>query len=163
MRYLVVHLAGASIGAMLLIASGGEASASGRIEVTITNLTRAQPLSPPVVASHSVNGPQLFVAGQPASAELAGLAEDAVSDPTATPVVHQQACGIARLHRVLGDAVLRKAVVEIGGAQGGAARTGRALNPRDGSVRLLLVALLARLRLGRRALQAILHLAASRA
>jgi hypothetical protein len=81
MRHLVVHLAGASIGAMLLVASGGEASASGQVQVTITNLTRAQPLSPPVVASHSVKGPQLFVAGQPASAELAMVAQDAINGP----------------------------------------------------------------------------------
>lgn len=81
MRHLALHLAGASIGAMLLVASGGAASASGQIEVTITNLTRAQPLSPPVVASHSANGPQLFVAGQPASAELAMVAQDAINGP----------------------------------------------------------------------------------
>jgi hypothetical protein len=52
-----------------------------KIEVTITNLTRAQPLSPPVVASHTENGPQLFVAGQPASPELAMVAQDAINGP----------------------------------------------------------------------------------
>jgi hypothetical protein len=66
---------------MLLIAGQGEALANGKIEVTITNLTRAQPLSPPVVASHAENGPQLFVAGQPASAELAMVAQDAINGP----------------------------------------------------------------------------------
>jgi hypothetical protein len=74
-------LAGGAAGLVLLIAGGGEASADGEIAVTITNLTRAQPLSPPVVAAHSANGPQLFVAGQPASAELAMVAQDAINGP----------------------------------------------------------------------------------
>jgi len=81
MRHLALRLAGAAAGLVLLIAGPGEASASGEIEVTITNLTRAQPLSPPVVASHSANGPQLFVAGQPASGELAMVAQDAINGP----------------------------------------------------------------------------------
>jgi hypothetical protein len=81
MPYLVLRLASGAAGLALLIAGGGEASANGEIEVTITNLTRAQPLSPPVVASHGANGPQLFVAGQPASAELAFVAQDAINGP----------------------------------------------------------------------------------
>jgi hypothetical protein len=80
MRHLALCLAGAA-GLVLSIAGGGEASANGEIEVTVTNLTRAQPLSPLVVASHSANGPQLFVAGQPASSELAMVAQDAINGP----------------------------------------------------------------------------------
>jgi hypothetical protein len=80
MRHLALCLAGAA-GLVLSIADGGGASADEEIEVTVTNLTRAQPLSPPVVASHSANGPQLFVAGQPASAELAMVAQDAINGP----------------------------------------------------------------------------------
>jgi hypothetical protein len=45
-------------------------------EVTITNLTGGQILSPPVVVSHDA-GISLFELGQPASVGLAALAEDA--------------------------------------------------------------------------------------
>ncbi len=44
-------------------------------DVTITNVTRGQILSPPVVVSHD-SGISLFELGQPASDELAALAED---------------------------------------------------------------------------------------
>jgi hypothetical protein len=81
MRHFSLRLASGAASLVLLIAGWGEASADGQIEVTITNLTRAQPLSPPVVASHSANGPQLFVAGQPANAELAMVAQDAINGP----------------------------------------------------------------------------------
>ncbi len=51
-----------------------------RIEVTITNITRAQIFSPPVVISHKKDF-QLFQLGQPASAQLYPLAEDGLTDP----------------------------------------------------------------------------------
>ena len=55
--------------------------AKGRdYEVTITNLTQGQIFSPPVVFSHR-SGYELFTPSQPASPELAGLAEDADSEP----------------------------------------------------------------------------------
>lgn len=50
-------------------------------EVTITNITRGQILSPAVVAIHSSRMEPLFVLGSPASEELATIAEDAVNDP----------------------------------------------------------------------------------
>ena len=81
MRHLALRLASGVASFALLIASHGGAVADGGIQVTITNLTRAQPLSPPVVASHNAKGPQLFVAGQPASRELALVAEDAINGP----------------------------------------------------------------------------------
>jgi hypothetical protein len=81
MRYLALRLASGVAGLVFLISGQGDALADEKIEVTITNLTRAQPLSPPVVASHRANGPQLFVAGQPASPELATLAQDAINGP----------------------------------------------------------------------------------
>ena len=49
-------------------------------EVTITNITRGQILSPPVVFTHK-DGFRLFELGQPASAEVAAVAEDAVNGP----------------------------------------------------------------------------------
>ena len=46
-------------------------------EVSITNLTRGQPLSPIFMATHLKDAGPLYTLGQPASAELAALAEDA--------------------------------------------------------------------------------------
>lgn len=46
-------------------------------EVSITNLTRGQPLSPIFIATHLKDAGPLYTLGQPASAELAALAEDA--------------------------------------------------------------------------------------
>lgn len=49
-------------------------------EVTITNVTRGQIITPPVVIMH--NGDfELFTLGEPAIPELAALAEDGVTDP----------------------------------------------------------------------------------
>lgn len=52
-------------------------------EVTITNLTRGQIFSPPVVISHNGNY-SLFSLGQPASDQLYPLAEDANTGPLTT-------------------------------------------------------------------------------
>lgn len=46
-------------------------------EVSVTNLTRGQPLSPAAVYTHCSDTVPLFMAGMPASPELAALAEDA--------------------------------------------------------------------------------------
>ena len=46
-------------------------------EVSITNLTRGQPLSPIFMATHLKGAGPLYTLGQPASADLAALAEDA--------------------------------------------------------------------------------------
>ena len=66
----VLVLAGA-----LLLAGEARAEHRARYEVTITNLTRGQVITPPVVASH-VAGFDLFTLGAPASPELVALAED---------------------------------------------------------------------------------------
>ncbi len=50
-------------------------------EVSVTNLTRGQIFSPPVVATHSRDLTPLFTLGSPASPELAGVAEDALNQP----------------------------------------------------------------------------------
>ena len=56
-----------------------EAGTSGRMyQVTVTNLTRGQVITPPVVILHNADY-SLFSAGQPASAGLVALAEDGVS------------------------------------------------------------------------------------
>ncbi len=62
-------------------AAGPEAGRFGyTVVVTITNLTRGQIFSPPVVVSHRP-GFRLFEPGQPASDELAALAEDGMTGP----------------------------------------------------------------------------------
>lgn len=72
-----------ALGALALAAGASAEPNSVTIEVTITNLTPGQVLSPPVVVSHDSSF-QLFAAGQAASSELAMLAEDAVSGPLVT-------------------------------------------------------------------------------
>ena len=60
----------------------GAASAGGAgnsFEVTVTNLTRGQIISPAVVVSHSAGLSPLFTLGTAASDELAMVAEDAAS------------------------------------------------------------------------------------
>jgi len=75
-------LAGIGLAIALLAAGAAAARAEGGggalYDVTITNLTRGQVLSPPVVVAHR-NDFRVFRAGEPASPELAALAEDADS------------------------------------------------------------------------------------
>jgi hypothetical protein len=52
----------------------------GEYEVKITNLTRGQIMSPVVVITHDSLKDPLFTLGEPASAELAMVAEDAMTD-----------------------------------------------------------------------------------
>ncbi len=74
-RNLALGLALAS--ALGLAALAPAAAGAAQIyEVTVTNLTRGQVLSPPVVASHA-GGFSVFTPGAPASPELAAVAEDA--------------------------------------------------------------------------------------
>ncbi|UCF92524.1 MAG: spondin domain-containing protein [Desulfobacterales bacterium] len=67
-----------------------------KYEITITNLTRGQVFSPPVVISHTRNF-DLFRLGQEASPELAALAEDGLTEPLVNSV--------AKLHSVFETAV----------------------------------------------------------
>lgn len=69
------------------------------VDVTVTNITKGQIISPPVVVSHRANF-ALFEVGHPASAELAGVAEDAanaalVAALQANPLVFDVATGTA--------------------------------------------------------------------
>ena len=61
------------------IAAGNAAGAE--FEVTVTNLTRGQIISPAVVATHTDKLDPLFTLGSPASDELVAVAEDAVNGP----------------------------------------------------------------------------------
>jgi hypothetical protein len=63
-----------------LISSTSLAQQGRQLEVTITNITRAQVMSPPVVISHNKDF-QLFELGSPAIDELVMLAEDGMADP----------------------------------------------------------------------------------
>ena len=68
--------------ALLALLAGGVLSADGRddemmVEVSITNLTRGQILSPVFVARHDSNAGSLYALGQPASEPMAKMAEDA--------------------------------------------------------------------------------------
>ncbi len=69
---------------LLSFLASGIAAADGErgqtYSVTITNLTKAQPITPPVVISHK-QGFQLFMAGQPASDGLVALAEGGDTQP----------------------------------------------------------------------------------
>jgi hypothetical protein len=61
-------------------AFGASSTQAQMYEVTITNLTQGQILSPPIVVSHR-SGFEVFQPGEPASPELAAVAEDAESEP----------------------------------------------------------------------------------
>jgi hypothetical protein len=79
MRVLAVLavLSSASYG---LVAVAADDHREGNFEVTVTNLTRGQIISPSVVATHTRKLVPLFTLGAKASAELADVAEDAKND-----------------------------------------------------------------------------------
>lgn len=72
--------------AALIVSLAPAADASAQVQigfrasVTITNITTDQIFSPPLVVSHDKRA-NLFRLGQPASEELAALAEDGMVDP----------------------------------------------------------------------------------
>jgi hypothetical protein len=75
-----MSLKGATLSAALSVFSLA-ASAQPQYKVTVTNITRGQILSPAIVATHSDSLAPLFTLGEPAGAELAAVAEDAVNGP----------------------------------------------------------------------------------
>ena len=78
-RIALSALAGAA-----LLWSAAPASAqfgAAKYRVTITNLTKGQILAPAIVATHTESATPLYRMGEPASPELAGVAEDAMLDP----------------------------------------------------------------------------------
>jgi hypothetical protein len=76
-NFKMLGLGALGLGALVLgaWATGGEDRGGALFEVTVTNLTRGQPLSPVLVATHDASA-SVFTPGQPASPELALLAED---------------------------------------------------------------------------------------
>lgn len=64
----------------LALASGATGLAQDTFQVTIQNLTRGQLITPPLVVVHD-GSTSLFSVGQPASAELATLAEEGNPTP----------------------------------------------------------------------------------
>jgi hypothetical protein len=68
---------------LLLAGSPVIGQAAEKWEVTVTNLTRGQVVTPPLVISHA-KAFNLFKAGRPASSQLAALAEDGDTSPMET-------------------------------------------------------------------------------
>lgn len=66
--------------ALLTLLALPVAASAQTYEVTITNLTKGQVLSPPIVYTHR-HSFDLFTPGEEAIPELAGVAEDAANDP----------------------------------------------------------------------------------
>ena len=87
MKSLFVLAGTLAVGVVPLLGSATAAPAGTRpgtaFTVTITNLTRGQVFSPPLLATHTSDA-SLFTPGQPASPELAALAENGDSAPLAT-------------------------------------------------------------------------------
>ena len=73
---VIAALATLSVG---VVAGKSRDGSSGGInyEVSVTNLMPGQILSPVILATHTKDNPALFTLGQPASDELAAMAEDA--------------------------------------------------------------------------------------
>ena len=72
-------LGAVAVGGLLVAVAGSALADHGpRYEVTITNLTRGQPLTPPVIVAHT-SATTLFEAGAQASDGLTALAEDAIT------------------------------------------------------------------------------------
>ena len=77
----LVLLATTLVVALPGILGGGSSHGIANYEVTVTNLTSGQIISPVVVATHRSGLTPLYMFGSPASSELASIAEDAVNDP----------------------------------------------------------------------------------
>ncbi len=69
-----------AMGSLSAVPAFADDDGDRRYAVTITNLTRGQVLTPPVVVSHNSEF-VLFTPGAPAGSELAALAEDGVTGP----------------------------------------------------------------------------------
>ena len=78
-RFALPVLAGAAI--FLSATPAAAQFGAAKYRVTITNLTKGQIMAPAIVATHIDSATPLYTMGQPASAELAGVAEDAMLDP----------------------------------------------------------------------------------
>ena len=77
----IAALTALSVSILTASASGEETSSGLMYRVTITNLTKGQPISPVLVATHNRRLDPLFTLGEPASDALAAVAEDANNGP----------------------------------------------------------------------------------
>lgn len=77
-----LRVAAAVTASCLVVPAFASAQTGPTYEVTITNMTRSQPVTPPVVATHR-KGVRVFVPGEEASAPLATLAEEGNPTPLA--------------------------------------------------------------------------------
>jgi len=80
MRSIISKFTGAVIVGMALNMTNAVASDENMYEVTITNISHGEFLTPPIVASHK-HGIKLFELGEPASAELEIMAEGGDTNP----------------------------------------------------------------------------------
>jgi hypothetical protein len=83
--------------ACLSLPATAHAQGATTYRVTITNLTRAQPVTPPVVATHTI-GFHVFAPGKPVPAPFIVMAEEGMPGPLAesleaNPRVHDVAVG----------------------------------------------------------------------
>lgn len=107
------------LGLMTLPATAG----AQLYEVTITNLTQGQIFSPPVVFSHRSDF-DLFTPGEAAIPELAGVAEDADSEPLVALLIAEPRVGDVS---VGGDVVMPGASISVEVSARGSARNITAL------------------------------------
>ncbi len=78
----IAALTALSVGILTASADNDEKKSSSMMyRVSITNLTKGQPISPVLVATHNKNLDPLFTLGEPASDALAAVAEDADNGP----------------------------------------------------------------------------------
>lgn len=83
--------AAVSIALTALVFGNAQADSGGHVyNVKITNVTRGQVITPPVLVSHSA-GFELFSLGAPASPELTKLAEDGMSDDLVAQLANTRA------------------------------------------------------------------------
>jgi hypothetical protein len=78
-RFVMVSL---GVVALVFVTGLSYAGEGGHYKVVITNLTRGQIISPPVIISHNRDF-RLFTPGEPASPELVALAEDGITNDLA--------------------------------------------------------------------------------
>ncbi len=80
---LMAVLALLAVGTVGMLSAAGDGRSDGsqmKAEVSITNLTRGQIMSPVFMARHDHNAGSLYALGQPASDALAAMAEDAYAN-----------------------------------------------------------------------------------
>ncbi len=106
-RLSAAILAAVAFIATLAIAVPSRAQQTGTYEIRITNLMRAQIMSPPVVAAHA-GSVTMFLAGQRASDGLAALAED--GDPSALAASLAGATGVTSV--AVGDGAVLPGVTQ---------------------------------------------------